>query len=92
MKRIVHAELILGTPVLGLDDETVGRIEEIRANEDGEVTEFLIGQGALLERLSAIGLFRGRKKRGYRVPWDRIDWSERGRPKLTCPVGELEKL
>ena len=61
------------------------------AGEHQEITEFLIGEGALLERLSAIGLFRWKKK-GYRVRWDQIDWSNMDRPRLTCPVSDLARL
>ena len=91
MSRQVHLELLLGKPVLAQDGRRVGRIEEVRAGEQQEITEFLIGEGALLERLSAIGLFRWKKK-GYRVRWDQIDWSNMDRPRLTCPVSDLARL
>jgi hypothetical protein len=66
-------------------------IEEIRATEHAEITEFLIGEGALLDRLSAMGLFRWKKK-GYRVRWNQIDWSDLESPRLTCPVTDLQPL
>ena len=91
MSRHVYLELLLGKPVLAQDGRRVGRIEEVRAGEHQEITEFLIGEGALLERLSAIGLFRWKKK-GYRVRWDQIDWSNMDRPRLTCPVSDLARL
>lgn len=91
MNREVHLELLLGTRVLSRDGRPVGRIEEIRAGAHEEIVEFLIGEAALLERLSAVGLFR-RKKKGYRVRWDQIDWSDLKRPRLTCPVRELARL
>jgi hypothetical protein len=91
MSRLLHLELILGTSVLSMDGEPVGRIEELRPGPHEEIVEFLVGKAALLERLSAIGLF-GRPKQGYRIRWDQIDWSDRKRPKLTCPVSELRGL
>jgi sporulation protein YlmC with PRC-barrel domain len=91
MSQQVHLELLLGRPVLSREGRRVGRIEEVRAGEDREITEFLIGEGALLERLSAIGLF-GWKKKGYRVRWDQIDWSAMERPRLTCAVRDLRRL
>ena len=90
MSREVHLELLLGMEVLSREGRRVGRIEEIRA-EDREITEFLIGEGALIERLSAMGLFHWKKK-GYRVRWDQIDWADMDRPRLTCRVSDLARL
>jgi sporulation protein YlmC with PRC-barrel domain len=91
MSRLLRLELLIGTPVLSLDGKSIGRIEEIIAGEHAEIAEFHIGEDALLERLSALGLFRGKKK-GYRVRWDQLDWSIRKRPRLTCDVSDLESL
>jgi hypothetical protein len=91
MSRLLHVELILGTPILSAEGRPVGRIEEICANERGEISEFHIGERALLERLAAMGLFR-RVKKGYRVRWDQIDWSEPRKPRLTCPIDQLARL
>jgi sporulation protein YlmC with PRC-barrel domain len=91
MKRLLRLELLIGTPVLSMDGKRVGRIEEVRATEGGEIIEFLLGEGALVERLSAVGLFRA-KKNGYRVRWNQMDWSDRKRPRLNCDVRELERL
>ena len=91
MTRLLRLELVIGSPVLSKDGKRVGRIEEIRAGDRAEITEFLLGEGALLERLSALGLFR-RKKKGFRVRWDQIDWSDRKRPRLNCDVSELARL
>jgi sporulation protein YlmC with PRC-barrel domain len=91
LSRQVYLELLLGRAVLSQEGRRVGRIEEVRAGEHQEITEFLIGEGALLERLSAMGLFRWKKK-GYRVRWDQIDWSDMDRPRLTCPLSDLVRL
>jgi hypothetical protein len=91
MSRFRHLELILGTVVLTADRRRLGRIEEVRAGEHQEITEYLVGERALLERLSAIGLFR-RVKKGYRIRWDQIDWSDWKQPRLTCPVSQLARL
>jgi hypothetical protein len=77
--------------MLSREGGRVGRIEEVRAGEHQEVTEFLIGEGALLRRLSAMGLFRWKKK-GYCVKWDQIDWSNMDHPRLTCSVSDLVRL
>lgn len=87
----LHIELLLGRCVLSRDGTSVGRIEEIRATDEGEITEFLIGEPALLERFAALGLIRYRKH-GYRIRWDQLNWSNLDRPRLTCGIEELASL
>jgi hypothetical protein len=91
MRREVHLELLLGTRVWSLDGRAVGRIEEIRAGDHAEILEFHVGKRALLERLSAIGLLQWPKK-GYRVRWDQLDWTDLKRPRLTCAISELRLI
>ena len=91
MSRILRLELLIGRPVLSVEGKRVGRIEEVRGGDRREITEFLLGERALLEPVSALGLFRTTKK-GYRVRWDQIDWSDWKRPRLNCDVSELERL
>ena len=99
----IHIELLLGRCVLGLDGEVVGRIEEMCAEPRGgdlAITEYHVGAYAALERLSAsligwatLGLFRPRQDGGgYRVPWDKLDFSDPEHPRLSCPVSELARL
>jgi sporulation protein YlmC with PRC-barrel domain len=99
----VHLELLLGKPVLDPDGKTVGRVEEVRAREEGEewvVTEYMIGPAALVERLSAwsVGgpikhalarVFGREAERGYLVPWDKLDLSDPASPRLLCSPDEL---
>jgi sporulation protein YlmC with PRC-barrel domain len=89
--REISLELLVGRAVLTKDGGRLGRIEEIKANDNAEVTEFLVGKQAFLERLSALGLFY-RKKSGYRIRWDQIDLSDPLAPTLTCQVTDLEHL
>lgn len=99
----VRIELLLGRQVLDRYGKPVGRIEEIRAEPLGKetlVTDFLIGRYAMLERLSLQAFLLaplhllgwGRRRGGYRVPWDRLDLTDPERPRLLCQVEELEKL
>lgn len=101
--REVHLELLLGKRVLDSNEKPVGRIEEVRAEKQGDewiVKEYLIGTAALLERLSAwtIGLkilhLLGARKiyGGYSVPWDKLDLTDLEKPRLRCSVEELKKL
>ena len=94
MSREVHLELLLGRPVRARNGKLLGRIEEIRAGEHEVVVEFLVGERALLERIAALGLveFKRSGKRGYRIRWDQMDWSDPYNPRINCLADELEML
>ena len=92
----IHLELVLGRRVFGRDGRAVGRLEEVRAERDGDecvVTDWLIGPAALLERWAApiLGIL-GRSGRSYAAAWDQLDWSDPRRPRLTCGVEELRTM
>jgi sporulation protein YlmC with PRC-barrel domain len=56
MTHEVHLELLLGKRVLDQTGKPVGRIEEVRAEQQGDewvIQEYLVGTAALLERLSS---------------------------------------
>ena len=63
MSMEIRLELLLGTPVVSRNGVRIGRIEEVEAGPGERVTEFLVGRDALLERLSALGLFSHKKNR-----------------------------
>ena len=91
-KQFIYLEDLLGRRVLAQDGRSVGRIEELRAERRGheyELTEYLLGPGALAERLSIRRLF-GHAPRTYVVRWNQIDLTTPARPRLTCPVEELK--
>ena len=101
--REIHLELLLGKSVLDSTGKAVGRIEEVRAEQQGEewiVKEYLIGYAAVLERLSAwtIGLgilhLLGAHKihGGYTVPWDKLDLTDPEKPRLRCSLDALKSL
>jgi sporulation protein YlmC with PRC-barrel domain len=100
--RTINLELLLSRQVFAVNGRAVGRIEEIRAEADGDdlvVMEYHLGAPAVLERLSAshigaaiLDVFSLRKQKGYRVPWDKLDLSDPQHPRLTCKVGELDRL
>jgi sporulation protein YlmC with PRC-barrel domain len=97
--KSVHAELLLGKRVFGLNGRPVGHIEEIRAEVKSNecfITEFLVGSYAAFERLAAWNIGRavltvlgGRRKGGYRIPWDQLDLTDVETPRLRCSVSEL---
>jgi sporulation protein YlmC with PRC-barrel domain len=101
-RQEIKLELLMGRKVFALNGKSIGRLEEVRGElSPGEcaVTEFLVGDYAMFERLSAwtiaravLGLFGSIIKTGYRVPWDKIDLSDPSRPRLTCKLSELRRL
>lgn len=96
----VHVELLVGTKVHDINGESVGRIEEIRAEQDGKscrVESYLVGASALIDRLSAWTLVRP-IKRGlrnrrilavYEVPWQEMDLSDPTHPRLRVAKRDL---
>ncbi|MBW8908911.1 MAG: hypothetical protein JF620_07805 [Mesorhizobium sp.] len=99
----VNLEHLAGRRVLSQRGKSIGHIEEIRAERDGDdfvVTEFHVGVYAAFERLSAwtvgvavLDLFRLRRREGfYRIPWDKLDISDPARPRLLCPMTELSGM
>ena len=102
-KSEIHLELLLSKPVLDSTGKSVGRIQEVRAEQQGEewiVKEYLIGYAAVLERLSAwtIGLkilhLLGAQKiyGGYTIPWDKLDLTDPDKPRLRCSLDALKSL
>jgi len=103
MKNEVKLELLLGTRVVDVHGEHVGRIEEVLADRAGEellVTHYLVGRYALFERFSiyhiGIGLMRYLGSRAqsanpHRIPWVTMDLSDPEHPRLTCTIEELKQ-
>ncbi|WP_224543031.1 hypothetical protein [Mesorhizobium sp. CA16] len=99
----VNLEHLAGRPVFSERGRSIGYIEEIVAEQDGDdlvVTEFHIGIFAAFERLSAstvgtalLDFFALRRREGlYRIPWGKIDISDPTRPRLLCPDEKLAAL
>ena len=92
----LRIDRLLGRQVLAANGRPAGRLEEFRTEvRDGTcvITECVIGAAGLLERLgiAARGLF-GLPRHGYVARWDQIDFSTLERPRLTCPIDELERI
>ena len=91
----VRLDRLLGRQVLAPNNQSVGRLEEFRAEKRGNglvITEYLIGSAGLLERLGmTVKLLLGKRGGGYTARWDQLDISDPMRPRLTCPVSELRK-
>ena len=92
-RTLVRVEDLLGRRVRTVDGTVVGRIEEIRArrrNDVHEVTEYLLGAGALVERFALVGRLFGRRSPTLIARWDQLDIRRVDRPTLTCGVDELK--
>ncbi|WP_025662102.1 hypothetical protein [Rhizobium sp. IBUN] len=100
---IMSLELLVGRRVFSKQGESIGHIEEIGAEMDGEdlvITEFRVGIFAAFERLStsAVGisfldLFGLRRRAAmYRIAWDELDLSNPTRPRLLCQIEELRDV
>lgn len=93
-RRLEH---LLGRKVYGEDGRVLGRLEEIRAEREGEhyvVADYRIGTAALLQRLSigSIGILKRSHPAGYRARWDQLSLEDPDRPTLTVAVEELQKI
>ncbi len=93
--REVRLDRLLGRQVLAPNNQPVGRLEEFRAEKQGNgliITEYLIGMAGLAERLGVtVKLLVGKSTGGYVARWDQLDISDPYHPRLTCPVSELRR-
>lgn len=83
----IRLDDLQGRVVRDADGRSVGRIFEIRAEEQGDdlvVVEYHLGSAALLERvgLSIMGLVGVNAAHVKKVPWDKLDISDPDHPKL----------
>jgi hypothetical protein len=93
----IRLDRLLGRPVLAQNGRRIGRIEEFRAERNGDgwfVREYVIGGAGLVERLHlAIRLLvGGRRQRGFVARWDQLDVTQPERPRLRCPSNDLREL
>jgi len=94
--KTVHFELLLGRKVRDSEGKKAGRILAVSVAVEGDdcvVREYHLGTAALLTQL---GLSAGRiaglpiPAEPLRVPWEKMDLRDPGKPRLTCPLGELK--
>jgi sporulation protein YlmC with PRC-barrel domain len=98
----LHVELLLGRHVVDAAGESVGHIEELRAEDHGGdlvVLEFHTGVRGVAEGLSAARIvvhllrtLRGKKMKGYAIRWDQLDFSDPAHPRALCLKSELRPL
>jgi len=95
MSREVRVQDLLGRQVRAANNQSVGRIEEIRVEKHGKgyvVREYHLGAAALLERLSAhVGSWFGRSRPMRVVAWDQIDLGDPHKPRLLVEAGALPR-
>lgn len=91
MSREVRVQDLLGRRVRAGNNQSIGRIEEIRVEKRGKgfvVLEYHLGAVALMERLSAhVGSWFGRTRSMRVVPWAQLDLSDPRHPRLRGDAG-----
>ena len=86
----LHLEKLEGKVVTDSAGKKAGRLEEVICDREGRIVEYVLGKEGLAERLGIVGLsgiFLGRKKKGKRVPWEKMDLKEM---RLNCTAEEVE--
>lgn len=89
---MVHLSELLGRAVRASDGRVIGRIEEVRVKRQHdayEVDEYLLGTGALFERLGMVRKGR-RNSPKVIVRWDQLDITRPDAPVLTCAVDDVK--
>jgi len=100
VKRLIHAEHLLGRSVRDIEGRNVGRIEEIQVENSNNgcfVSGFVLGAEGLVKRLSFRGvaplfvpsLADRAQKRAKAVSWQQIDLTNPKRPRLRCRKEDL---
>jgi hypothetical protein len=89
----VRLEDLIGREVHDLSRRRVGRLEEIRAQKDGEIVAFAIGAAGLFERLGlGAKMLVGLRGRGRLARRDQLDVTDPAHPVLTCALEDLESI
>lgn len=100
--RELHLHSLIGARVFDAANEPVGRIEELcveRRDDHAYVTEFLVGEYGVLERLAGGALARSLLRllpsvhRGHCIAWELLDLTDPRRPRVrvtkdALPSGE----
>lgn len=92
--RFLRADLLNRQLVRDREGVAIGHLHELCAREvDGElvVTEYHLGRGALMHRfgIPLLHLFGFRAAEPIRIPWDRLDLSDPGRPRFDGLADEV---
>jgi len=87
---IVHLEVVIGKVVRDIDGRKAGRLEEVHGDWKGSecfVTHYELAPGALSFVLRLLGARRAIHH--HIVPWDKLDFSNPEKPRLTCRLEDL---
>ena len=88
----IRLEDLIGRGVVAANGRTVAHVVEVRSeHHDGEhqIVAYLLGSGALIKRWSLMARFF-RKRTTLVARWNQLDISNPRRPRLTCPLDEIE--
>ncbi|HEY3056664.1 MAG TPA: hypothetical protein VGK31_12105 [Thermoanaerobaculia bacterium] len=85
---IVPLEVVIGKKVRDADGKRAGRLEEVHGDWQGDqcvITHYEIATSAFTLVLRLLGA----KGRHLVVPWDKLDFTDPQRPRLTGRVADL---
>lgn len=90
--KLVHLEQVVAKKVRDIDGRVAGRLEEVHADWRGPecvVTYYAIAPRGtyLLRQLGMTG-----RTKSILVPWDKMDWSDSTKPRLTCRASDLPTI
>ena len=94
---------ILGKKVVDSDGRHIGRLEEIEATRGDDacaIDAYLVEHRGLLDRVGTWALSASVQRRlpqrksskPFRVPWDQMDLSDPGHPRVLVPQKELRRV
>jgi sporulation protein YlmC with PRC-barrel domain len=102
MSRLVPLERYVGKPVRDPDGKKLGHLHDVRVRREGNelvVEQYVVGGAGLLERFSLLELarevgyiFGPRRAGGYLVPWDALEFAEKGKLRCSRRADELERF
>jgi hypothetical protein len=102
MSRVIALQSYIGHLVRDADGQKLGHLHEVRVRREGDdlvVQEYVVGGAGLLERFSLVQLTRevafifgiGRAE-GYVLPWDCLEFPEKGELRCTRRSAELKRF
>ncbi|MEO8575663.1 MAG: PRC-barrel domain-containing protein [Gemmatimonadales bacterium] len=101
--REIQVYQFLGKRVVDADGHHIGRVEEIeatRGDDNCAIDAYIIEHRGLLDRVGTWALSGSLRRllpepqssRPYRVPWDQMDLTDPGHPRVTVPADQLQRV
>ena len=102
MSRVIALERFIGHIVRDAEGRKLGHLHEVRVRRQGDdlvVREYVVGSAGLLERFSlaqfareVVFIFGIGRMYGYVVPWDSLEFPEKGELRCTRRAADLQRF